>query len=83
MANAPCQRKMVPGVNRVRISPSNLRPQAFAFDGQAAALVVVEQDPSRAELFLEHLIFGAEVFDELVLLVAVARRLCFLTIRGQ
>jgi hypothetical protein len=49
--------------------PQQPASQDFAFDGQAAALVIVEQDPFLAEFFLEDLVFGAEVFDELLLLV--------------
>jgi hypothetical protein len=40
----------------------------FPFDRQAAALVVVQQDPALAEFLPEHLVLGPEVINNLLLL---------------
>jgi hypothetical protein len=63
----------VPAQQRVRRNQrpdlaQELAAQDFAFDGQAPALVVAEQDPMLAEFLFQDLIFGAEVVDDLLLL---------------
>ncbi len=45
-----------------------LPAQDLRLDCQSPALVVVEQDAFLAKLLLEHLVFGAEVLDDLLLL---------------
>jgi len=40
----------------------------LAFDRQASALVIIEEDSALADLFLEDLILGAKVLDDLLLL---------------
>jgi hypothetical protein len=47
----------------------HLAAQNLAFDGQAAPLIIIEQDPFLTELLLEHLTFSAKVFDLLLLLL--------------
>src|ERR1035441_4102055 len=46
-----------------------LATQDLAFDGQAAPLIVVEQDPFLAHLLSEHLVFRAQILDPFLLLV--------------
>ena len=46
-----------------------LATQDFPFDGQPAALVVVEQDSSFSELLSEYLVLGPEIINGLLLLV--------------
>jgi hypothetical protein len=59
---------MVSGVTRLPTS-SRLFREDFAFDGQAAPLVVIEQNAFLAELFSEHLIFSSQVLDGVLLVV--------------
>jgi hypothetical protein len=46
-----------------------LAAKDFPFDSQAAALVIVQQDPALAEFLTEHLVLGPEIIDDLLLLV--------------
>src|SRR5436190_21371522 len=46
-----------------------LAAKDFTFDGQTAALVVVQQDPVFAEFLSEHLVLGPEVINDLLLLL--------------
>ena len=46
-----------------------LAAKNFTFDGQTAALVVVQQDPVIAEFLSEHLVLGPEVINDLLLLL--------------
>jgi hypothetical protein len=43
--------------------------QDFAFDGQAAALFVIQQDAAFAKLLPKHLVLGSQVFNDLLLLL--------------
>jgi hypothetical protein len=57
----------MPTQNRIRgddrrDSQHSLAPEDLAFAGQAAALMVVQQNPFPAECFLEDPILDAEVF---------------------
>jgi hypothetical protein len=45
-----------------------LAAEDFAFDGQASALVVVEQDPPLSKLLPEDLVLSTQIFDDLLLL---------------
>ena len=44
-------------------------PQNFPFDGQPAPLIVIQQNPFLALQFLEYLILGAKILDDLLLLL--------------
>ena len=46
----------------------NLPAEHLAFDGQTAALVIVEQNAFLAELLAENLILGTEIRDHVLLL---------------
>jgi len=46
-----------------------LAAEDFAFDGESAALIIVEQDTARAELLFEDLVLGAEEVDHFLLAV--------------
>src|SRR6267378_6131948 len=41
----------------------------FAFDSQAAALFVIQQDAAFAKLLPKHLVLGSQVFNDLLLLL--------------
>jgi hypothetical protein len=45
-----------------------LAAKDLGFDGQASALIVVQEDASLAELLAEDLVFGAKILDDLLLL---------------
>ncbi len=47
-----------------------LAAEHLAFDGQASTLIVVEQNPTLAELFSQHLILSQQILDR-VLLVSI------------
>jgi hypothetical protein len=62
----------VPAEQRVRCHQrrhrrESLAAEHFSVDGQPSALVVVEQNPSLAERFLEELVLGAEGLDDFLL----------------
>jgi hypothetical protein len=42
-----------------------LAAQDFAFDSQAAALLVIQQDAVFAEFLPKHLVLGSQVFNDL------------------
>jgi hypothetical protein len=46
-----------------QIPAQKLASQDLAFDRQPSALVIVQQDPSLAELLFQDLVFGAKVLD--------------------
>ena len=43
--------------------------QDLGLHGQAASLIIVEEDPFLAELFSEHVVLGPQVVDDLLLLL--------------
>ena len=70
----PCFRRMLPTVVSEMLCPRLARApwmrstEDLALDRQASALVVVEPDPILAMSFLQDLVLGAQVLDDLLLL---------------
>src|SRR5262252_3979242 len=67
--NFRCQANKVSGVTMLATSAKSFSSQRFGLYGQSPALIVIEAHPPATELFSQHQILFAEIFNDLQLAV--------------